>query len=365
MKTLAAIMVLLLVLASCSSTTPSDTLTLGSILILSGEGSAWGAAEQHGIDMAVAEINAQGGILGKRVNVIHQDDVADAKKALSAFGHLVDTQGVKFIIGTTWSRSGLALVDPAKDKGVVMISPSLGVKDFNEAHELMFNTWPHDFILSRVLADHVFAKGHRNVALIGAQEVWVKDQTTAFVERFEELGGSIVVLVEPLPTDTVVSTEVLKIVDAHKRGAIDAIVSTTDGVLVGTLVAKGLVAHKVKLPLYSITIDQATIDAADGAYEGMEFLTSLTPDPAFEARYNDAFGIPIDIGADSAYDAVMMLAESMRATKSTDTHVVATHLRALKNYDGMSGTLVSDSKGGFTKDFAFKKIVDGKAIDLA
>src|SRR3990172_3259713 len=204
MKTLAAIMVLLLVLASCSSTTPSDTLTLGSILILSGEGSAWGAAEQHGIDMAVAEINAQGGILGKRVNVIHQDDVADAKKALSAFGHLVDTQGVMFIIG------------------------------------------PHDFILSRVLADHVFAKGHRNVALIGAQEVWVKDQTTAFVERFEELGGSIVVLVEPLPTDTVVSTEVLKIVDAHKRGAIDSIVSTTDGVLVGTLVAKGLVAHKVK-----------------------------------------------------------------------------------------------------------------------
>ncbi len=232
------------------------------------------------------------------------------------------------------------------------------MKEFNEKSRYLFNTWPHDFLLSRQLAEYVYAKGYRNVAIIGAQEVWVKDQTNNFKARFEELGGSVAVLLEPDPSNKVVYSEALKI----KNSGADAIVSTTDGVLVGALIAKRAREIGVVLPIYSITIDASTIEAAQGAYEGMEFLTSLTPSPEFKESYEKRYGIPIDIGADSAYDAVMLVAQAMKQTGSEDTAVLQAYLNNIGEYNGVSGHLISDGKGGFSKGYVTEKIINGTAV---
>jgi len=338
-----------------------EPIKIGAILILSGEGSAWGEAAKNGVDLAVSEINAKGGINGQPIKVIFEDNAgSDPKTAITAFNKLTDVDGVNLIIGPNWSNSGLPLIDLAKTKQTVMISPSLGVAEFNESSDQIFNTWPHDFILSEQLADFVYEKGHRKVGLISAKNVWVEEQTAAFKNRFEELGGTIEVLVEPQPTATEVSTEALKI----KNAEIDAIVSTTDGVLVGALVAKRAVELGVELPMYSITIDADAIAAAQGAYEGMEFLTFLTPTDQFTKKYEAKYNDNVEIGSDSAYDAVMMAAEAMNITGSTDSQAISDYLNGIKKYEGVSGNLISDGKGAFTKDFIAKKVVNGQAVTI-
>jgi len=361
-KIIISISLLLLILsAGCGNQKEAETIKIGSILILTGEGAAWGNAARNGIDLAVEEINAAGGINGKPLEVVHEDDQSDAKKAISAFHKLTDLDGIDIIIGTTWSHTGIPLVQLADEKQILMISPSLGMKEFNEGSKYLFNTWPHDYYLSQNLADYVYEKGHRKVAVIGAEQIWVKDQTTAFTKRFEELGGSVEVLVEPLPTSKDVYSNALKIKAAKD---IDAIVSTTDGVLVGTLVAKELKTLGVDLPIYSITIDADTLAAAQGAYEGMQFLTYLTPTEEFEKKYEERFGMPIDIGADSAYDAVMLIAQAMRETGSTDTNVLQTYLNSIESYEGASGNLTADGKGGFTKDCIAIEVRNGEMMKI-
>ncbi len=342
----------------CTQVSQEKSIELGSILILSGEGASWGNAARNGIELAVNEINADGGINGKIVTVNYQDDQGDPQKGLTAFQTLADTQDIRIIIGPSWSRTGLPLVELANQKEVLMISPSLGVKEFNEGSKFLFNTWPHDYILSEKLAEYVYAKGHRKVALIGAQEVWVKDQTNAFKSKFESLGGSIEVLVEPVPSAKEVSTEALKIKDAN----IDAVVSTTDGVLVGVLVAKRTRELDVNLPFYSITIDADAIVASQGAYEGMEYLTFLTPTTDFSQKYETKYGIPVEIGADSAYDATMMIAQAIKETNSVDPQVLQVYLSDLTVYNGASGELKTDGKRGFTKAFVVKKVQNGQSI---
>lgn len=241
-----------------------EPIQLGTILILSGEGASWGTASANGVSMAVDKINSEGGILGRSLKVVPQDDQGDAKKSITAFRQLTDVYGIKFIIGPTWSNLGLPLIDMAEHAKTIMISPSLGVAKFNESSKFLFNTWPHDSILSEKLAEYVFKKGHRNVALVGAQHVWVQEQTSAFKVRFEKLGGKIAYLTEPLPGSTDLRTESLKI---KNNQVIDAVVSTTDGVIIGSLVAKALKELNVKLPLYSITLDQAAIDASQGGLD--------------------------------------------------------------------------------------------------
>jgi branched-chain amino acid transport system substrate-binding protein len=242
-----------------------------------------------------------------------------------------------------------------------MISPSLGMAKFNESSPFLFNTWPHDFITSEKLADYVFSKGHTSVALIGAEEPWVKEQTTSFQKRFESLGGKIAFLAEPLPGTTDLRTEALKL---SKTPNVQAMVSTTDGVIVGSLVAKALKEISFKIPMYSVTLDEAAIAAAQGGFEGMEFVTFLTPSPDFRSKYEKTFNTTTDIGADSAYDGVMMLADAMSAAKSTDPVLVAQELAKIQEYQGASGLLRSDGKRGFSKDYALKKVVAGKQTAL-
>ena len=90
----------------------------------------------------------------------------------------------------------------------------------------------------------------------------------------------------------------------------------------------------------------------------------MTPSEEFKKAYESKYKTTIDIGADSAYDAVMMIAEAIRETKSTDSTVVAQYLGKLKEHNGVSGKLVSDGKRGFVKEFAVKKVVNGKPVDL-
>jgi branched-chain amino acid transport system substrate-binding protein len=340
--------------------TQTSTTEIGFIGILTGQGSAWGEAAKNGATLAIEEINANGGVNGKLLSIDFQDDEGNVTKTVTTFNYLTDIKGINIILGPTWSNNGLPLIKLADEKKVLMISPSLGKPEFNEGSKYLFNTWPHDVTLSSALADYVYNKGHTHVALIGAEEVWVKDQTNAFRKRFTELGGTIDVLVEPTPEQTEVGVEATKIKNAKE---ITAIVSVTDGVLVGALVAKKGKELGVELPIYSVTIDADAINSSQGAYEGMEFLTFLTPTAEFKEKYEKRFG-NIDIGADSAYDAVMLLAAAMRETKSVDTTVLAEYLRGVAEYNGASGHLISDGKRAFTKPFLVKKVINGMPIDL-
>jgi branched-chain amino acid transport system substrate-binding protein len=133
-----------------------NEIKIGSILIESGDGASWGEAARNGMDLAIKEINDQGGVLGKKFVAIHEDDAGDPAKTVSAFRKLTQTDGAKFIIGPSWSKNGDAIKDLITNE--IVISPSLGNANFNEASKYMFNTWPHDYILSAKLADYVFAK---------------------------------------------------------------------------------------------------------------------------------------------------------------------------------------------------------------
>ncbi|HLD04268.1 MAG TPA: ABC transporter substrate-binding protein [Candidatus Nanoarchaeia archaeon] len=351
--------VTLLLLSACQSSTQQDTIEIGSILILTGDGASWGIAARNGMDMAAEKINQEGGILGKKLILVHEDDGSDPKRALSAFQKLTDINHINLIVGTTWSHTGLPLVQRADEKKVIMVSPSLGVKEFNEGSKYLFNIWPHDYLLSEELAKQVYGKGHRKVAIFSAQQVWVKDQTDAFRKEFEKLGGKIQLVVEPDPDDKELRAEALKI-SAHKD--IDAIINPH--IQAADIIAKRLKEAGVKVPIYSVALDNAIIQASQGAMDGTIFLTSLTPSLDFEKAYKEKYDMELDIGADTGYDAVMLLAQAIKAVGSTDSNKIADYLGSLKEYDGASGHLTFDGKRGVTKPFVAKQVMKGVAMTI-
>ena len=72
-----------------------------------------------------------------------------------------------------------------------MISPTLGVAEFNEACDTNFNLWLHDFLISEELGEYLYEQGHRNIAIIGTLQAWEQEQAYAVKRGFEAAGGTV------------------------------------------------------------------------------------------------------------------------------------------------------------------------------
>lgn len=353
---------LALLITGCQTPTGNviaqDNIETGVLAILTGPGTTWGQSTINGVKIAIDEINANGGINGKLVTLVIEDTHSDAKTALTAYRKLHDVDNINFIIGTSWSHEAVPITPLAANDDIVMISPSLGVEDFNVASDNLFNLWPHDALLSEEMANLVFDQGHRKVAVFSTQNVWVTAQTEAFVKKFEELGGTVIIENPPQDARTL-QTELTRI----KQANVDAVMITNT--ITGDIAAKRLKELDVDKPLFGITMGADTIAASDGAMDGMIFLSSLTPTEEFAQKYESRYPNDVlDVGADTGYDAVMLLVQAMQETQSEEPAIVAQYLNNLSIYEGVSGHLVFDGAGGVTKEFTQFIVKEGVAQHL-
>jgi branched-chain amino acid transport system substrate-binding protein len=329
--------------------------------MFTGEAAIAGNASRNGIDLAVKEINQKGGINGKRLVVDHQDNQGVPSNAVSIFNNHL-SRGINIFLGTTWSPSAIALKEVVCENQVLMFSPSVGASEVNEECDYIFNNWQHDFYLSRDLADLVYQEGHRKIVVVGAKQAWVDEQTMNFSERFLELDGKIVLLVEPLMEQKDFSSEALKIKNLKE---VDAIVYTAGPSHLSALLSKKLKETGVSLPQYSITLNSSTIEASQGAFNDLVYLIAFTPTEEFEDKYIREYNINIEVTASESYDAVMMIAEAMEKTGSTDPTILKDYLNNIDHWDGASGYLTSNGKGAFKKESWMMKIIDGKSVRIS
>ena len=339
--------------------TEDQTIRMGSILILSGGGSAWGEAARNGIDLAVKDINGAGGVLGKKIIVIYEDDQANPTNTVTAFKKLTEVQNIDFIIGPTWTKQGLAIKDLVDDE--VVISPSLGGLKFNENNKYIFNSRQHDYILSQNLANYVFKKGYRTVAILSVNDEYNKEQADEFKKVFEKLGGEVKFVLDPMIDQRDVRSDLIKV---KNDNGVDALIAMTGGTVLTSIFAIQIKELGLEQPVFSVTIDQTRIDESRGACNGWKYLSSFTPNKKFSQRYLTIYGTKVHIGSDSAYDAVVMLANAMNETNSINPKLVQEYLNGLKKFSGVSGTLISDGQGGFTKNYKVLEVRKGTSFEL-
>lgn len=189
---------------------------IGMVICLSGECAPDGYSTLEGAQIAADEINKIGGILGKQIEFVVQDtaEAVSGKGAITAFRQLRLDKEIHYFIGPSWGTGGLALAPVVSKEGVIITSPSLGVREFHQAGDNIFNTRGIDEMPTRKAAKLAINRGWKSAAVFSSQQPWEYSQGKFFTEEFEKLGGRIVESVEPLPTTTTLHTEALKIVSA-------------------------------------------------------------------------------------------------------------------------------------------------------
>src|SRR5581483_644827 len=133
----AACLVALLSVSACGDS-GSQTIEIGAILPLTGDGAKYGEEARNGINLALDEI-AKG-----KLRVIYEDDLGTAAGAVNAFNKLTATNKVSAIIGPMYSSTALAVAPLAERKQVVVLSPSASSPALTTAGDFFFRNWPSD-----------------------------------------------------------------------------------------------------------------------------------------------------------------------------------------------------------------------------
>ncbi|GAH67412.1 unnamed protein product, partial [marine sediment metagenome] len=112
-------------LSSCSKK-PQEAkeIEIGAILPLTGDNAVYGVAIKNGIELGVEEISENGGIRGKKITVIFEDDRAEPSQTISAYKKLTQVNRVPLILGGVFSASSLAIAPLAQRDKVVFLSPT-------------------------------------------------------------------------------------------------------------------------------------------------------------------------------------------------------------------------------------------------
>src|ERR1700741_1202433 len=116
----------------------ADPLVFGHIAPLTGDEAIFGVWEREGIELAVDEINAAGGVAGRPLTVLNEDDQGVASTAVSALQYLISAKGVRIVIGGTLSGTTLAMAPVAMQNKVVLLSPSAQSPKIAEAGDFIF-----------------------------------------------------------------------------------------------------------------------------------------------------------------------------------------------------------------------------------
>ena len=365
-KFFAGLSLLSIALAACSGAS-NETIKLGYIGPLTGDAASYGADTLHGVQIAVDEINAAGGIDGKQVELIAEDGKCTGSDAATAAQKLINGDRVVAIVGGQCSGETLAAAPIAEAAKVVMISPVSSSPDVTEAGAFIFRDYPSDALKTKAMAKVFAEKGYGKIAIISENT----DYATALRDS----------LVAAVGADAVMFNETTEPGTKDFRSLMTRLEDAKFDVFVPNGQSDAFIAAAMQQyreagftePAFSQDVaDSANLGQIAGeAVEGMELINSSSKlgeggADSFAVHFRAKFGEPQSnlSFATLAYDATNLLAKVIGEV-GTDGTAVRDGVAKI-TYVGAAGTFHFDENGDVIGiGYALKKFEDGKIVELS
>jgi branched-chain amino acid transport system substrate-binding protein len=181
----------MIVCATGSAQAQGKELVLGALLPLTGPAAPIGLEEQQGVQFAIDQINAKGGLNGTPVRVIFDDSQGKPDQAVLAFNRMADLESVPALI-TAFSSISLAIAPLATRREILVVNPAAQTDKLETASPFLLNTIPLVKAEAQVLAKYATAKVGKKAAIVYENAAAGIDGRDDFRKYFEEAGGEII-----------------------------------------------------------------------------------------------------------------------------------------------------------------------------
>jgi len=353
----------------------SDTVKIGANLELSGGVSAYGNQEKEGIDLAVEEINAAGGINGKKVEIVAKDNKSETAEAAAVAASLTNNDNVIAIIGPATSGATKATIPNATKAKVPVITPSgtddgitvTGEGDSKKVQEYIFRTCFQDSLQGVILANYGTdtLKAEKAVIIGDVSSDYAKGLTKSFKDTFK---GEIV-SEESFNAD---DKDFKAILTKIKGKDFDFIYLPGYYEQAGAIIKQAR-EMGIEQPILGADgfSDAKLIDIAGAENVNNIFYTAHFSEnaPASDkvTAFIDAFKEKYDKSPSSfnalAYDSVYMIKAALEsAGEDADGEKLAKELSSLKDFEGVTGTMSMDENHNPSKDLVVIGLEKGKEV---
>ncbi len=354
---------LLVVGGGCSSSR-EDEITVGAFLSLSGPDSTFGVDTKEGAELAVEEINAAGGVRGKKVRIIYEDDKSTTAEASQKVRQLIDRDKVVAILGEVASSRSIAGGLIANTSKVPMVSPSSTAIEVTQGREWVFRTCYTDDQQGTAIAR--FVKDTLRKSRVGlfyaAQDAYGTGLSRSFRDEMHRLGGEIVVEKSYPKGETNFRTylselkrenpEIIFVPNYYNEMVIIARQASELGIPGGTFVG-GDGWDSLNL-----------VEGAGAELEGAHFTNAYATDVPWEsskkfladyrAKYRHD---PTSIGA-QGYDGARVLFDAIARAPDLRPESIRQALAETRDFVGATGTMTIDSERNANKPIVVVRITD-------
>lgn len=349
MKKLIAVFLVLLLMTGCGGST-SASVVLGFNLELSGAVADYGQMIQKGADLAVELANKDGGVLDQEVSVVTVDNQSVLEEVVSAATKLATVDNVVGIIGPATSGNSAASFEVASQYTTVNVSPSATADGVTKAADdslleygftLSFQDSYQGSVMAKFASDNLGAS--KAVVFADNSSDYAVGLSDNFKSYFEDNGGSIV------------STEAYTAGETDFNAVLTKIKSLDFDVLfvpgyyaeVG-LIVKQARAMGITQPILGgdgydspELINLAGADSLNDVYYATGFNVQSTDEDVktFVEAYTEKYGDAPSSFAALAYDSVNILIEAINSAGGVDKEAVKNALAAVKDFDGVTGSI--------------------------
>lgn len=322
----------------------SETIRVGVFLDMTGQTSSFGIATNNGIKMAVDEINAAGGIEGRKLDVFLEDDLGSPEKAKEAVKKLIAERNIHVLLGEVASTNSLFAGPVAQEAKIPMITPSSTNPRVTQIGDYIFRVCFVDPFQGEAMAKFAFNELKlRRVAIFGdVNSDYSKGLAVNFQDTFKRLGGEILIEQAYTQMDTNFKIQ-LKSIRKTKPDAI---------YLPGYYNQVGIIAKQTRelgmnMPLLggdgwdSPELWKLSGYALKNSYITNHFALD-NPEVVvreFVRKYDAKYDSEADALAALGYDTVYLLADALRRAKSADGEGLRDALAATKDFSGVTGKI--------------------------
>jgi neutral amino acid transport system substrate-binding protein len=327
------------------STPSTDALKIGTILPLTGSLAYLDPPAQAGVGLAVSDINAAGGVLGKDVTVAPETDSGDSNDmtvSSSAATKLVNAK-VPVAIGAESSSVTLNVIDQLTSNCIIEISPANTATDLSGYSSYYYRTAPPDTVQGSALGQLVTGDGNAKVAFLVFNDTYGTGLRNTIQTAVESAGGQVVYGgkgkgEEFPPGQTTFSSEVTAAL-AAKPDAIVILAFDETKSIIPELVSQGWDMSKIYMSDgntadYSKDFDAGTLEGAQGTIPGASPKDDLKAKLAAWYKQNQGKDLTDYSYAAESYDAVTLAALAAVKGKGTDSGTIQANMAAVSGADG-------------------------------
>lgn len=365
-KWLVSVGLLISMLMASGCSTPSgeqDAIKIGAVLPLSGPSAQYGTWIREALEVAREDVNSGGGIQGRQLEIIYEDDQAQPRVATTAMEKLVNVDKVPLVYGS-WASSCVLAQAPIAEKAHVVLVAEAIAPAIRNAGEYVFRTQPDASVYVKELVKAIPAKLKvQRSAILYVNNDFGLAQADLFEKLLKEKGGTVVGREAFSQGATEFKAELTKLV-AATPDTIFVPGYTEVGILLRQARELGLKQQFIaSVPFENPAIVKAAGGAAEGVIFPHHFVTDLD-NPLmrkYQATYKAKYGRPSEGFAALAYDGLKIIA-SVMSSAGTSPDRIRDGLAKTREFPGVTGPCGFDSAGDIEKPIFLKTVRNGEFV---